>query len=202
VAALRRWGQIHAPLTYTVKNISVSTTEPALGCRRPGGWEGALQAREVAASGKVDCCNMSEHSRRYLRPLTAAARPAGFRSTAPPAGAYEVRGCHKLGKKRRTGPKPWPASPSRRPREMQLSKLSGRLRRTALRRKRCGCEPCAWQGRANRIVDCGHSAVKPVMEPFPESAVLGWAFGLSIAALVIGFIVVGLIARHWPRKDR
>jgi len=38
------------------------------------------------------------------------------------------------------------------------------------------------------------------MQPFPESAVLGWVLGLSIAALVIGCMVAGLIARHWPRK--
>ena len=36
------------------------------------------------------------------------------------------------------------------------------------------------------------------MEPFPESAVLGWVLGLSITALVIGGMVVGLIARLWP----
>ena len=36
------------------------------------------------------------------------------------------------------------------------------------------------------------------MEPFPESAVLGWVLGLSIAALVIGGMIVGLIARLWP----
>src|SRR3954454_7405198 len=36
------------------------------------------------------------------------------------------------------------------------------------------------------------------MEPFPESAVLGWVLGLSIAALVIGCMIVGLIARLWP----
>ena len=36
------------------------------------------------------------------------------------------------------------------------------------------------------------------MEPFPESAVLGWVLGLSIAALVISGIIVGLIARYWP----
>ena len=40
------------------------------------------------------------------------------------------------------------------------------------------------------------------MEPFPESAVLSWILGLTIAALVIGCIVVGLIARHWPRKGQ
>ena len=36
------------------------------------------------------------------------------------------------------------------------------------------------------------------MEPFPESAVLGWVLGLSITALVIGCMIVGLIARLWP----
>ena len=40
------------------------------------------------------------------------------------------------------------------------------------------------------------------MDPFPESAVLGWILGLIIATLVIGCMVVGLIARHWPRKGR
>jgi hypothetical protein len=40
------------------------------------------------------------------------------------------------------------------------------------------------------------------MQPFPESAVLGWVFGLSIAALVIGCMIVGLIARYWPWKKR
>jgi len=41
-----------------------------------------------------------------------------------------------------------------------------------------------------------------VIEPCPESAVLGWVFGLSIAALVIGCMAVGLIGRYWPRKKR
>ena len=36
------------------------------------------------------------------------------------------------------------------------------------------------------------------MEPFPESAVLGWVLGLGLAALVIGGMIVGLIARLWP----
>ena len=36
------------------------------------------------------------------------------------------------------------------------------------------------------------------MEPFPESAVLGWVLGLSVAALVIGCMIIGLIARLWP----
>ena len=40
-----------------------------------------------------------------------------------------------------------------------------------------------------------------VMEPFPESAVLGWLFGLCIAALVIGRLVVGFIARDWSYKE-
>jgi hypothetical protein len=40
------------------------------------------------------------------------------------------------------------------------------------------------------------------MEPFPESAILGWILGLTIAALIIGCMVVGLIARHWPRQRR
>jgi hypothetical protein len=40
------------------------------------------------------------------------------------------------------------------------------------------------------------------MQPFPESAVLGWVFGLSIAALVIGCMIVGLIARYWPWEKR
>ena len=38
------------------------------------------------------------------------------------------------------------------------------------------------------------------MEPFPESAVFGWAFGLGIAALVIGCMIAGLVAHLWPRK--
>ena len=41
-----------------------------------------------------------------------------------------------------------------------------------------------------------------VMEPFPESAVLGGLFGLCIAALVIGRLVVGFIARDWSCKER
>lgn len=41
-----------------------------------------------------------------------------------------------------------------------------------------------------------------VMAPFPESTVVGWVFGLSIAALFIGCMVVGLIGRYWPRKER
>jgi len=36
------------------------------------------------------------------------------------------------------------------------------------------------------------------MQPFPESAVLGWVLGLSITALVIACMIVGLIARLWP----
>ena len=36
------------------------------------------------------------------------------------------------------------------------------------------------------------------MEAFPESAVLGWVLGLGLAALVIGCMIVGLIARLWP----
>ena len=40
------------------------------------------------------------------------------------------------------------------------------------------------------------------MEPFPESAVLGWVLGLSITALVIGGMIVGLIARYWPVSKR
>ena len=40
------------------------------------------------------------------------------------------------------------------------------------------------------------------MAPFPESATLGWVIGLGIAALVIGCMVIGLIARYWPRKER
>jgi len=40
------------------------------------------------------------------------------------------------------------------------------------------------------------------MEPFPESAVLGGLFGLCIAALVIGRLVVGFIARDWSCKER
>jgi hypothetical protein len=39
------------------------------------------------------------------------------------------------------------------------------------------------------------------MALFPESATLGWVFGLGIAALVIGCMVVALIARYWPRKE-
>ena len=36
------------------------------------------------------------------------------------------------------------------------------------------------------------------MEPFPESAVLGWVLGLGLAALVIGGMIVGLMlgCRH------
>ena len=36
------------------------------------------------------------------------------------------------------------------------------------------------------------------MEPFPESAVLGWVLRLSITVLVISGMIVGLIARYWP----
>ena len=35
------------------------------------------------------------------------------------------------------------------------------------------------------------------MQPFPESAVLGWVLGLSVTVLVIGCMIVGLIARLW-----
>ena len=38
------------------------------------------------------------------------------------------------------------------------------------------------------------------MQPFPESSVPGLVFGLTVAALVIGLMVVGLIARYWPFK--
>ena len=38
------------------------------------------------------------------------------------------------------------------------------------------------------------------MPPFPESAVLGWVLGLTIAVLVIGCMIVGLIASYWPFK--
>ena len=40
------------------------------------------------------------------------------------------------------------------------------------------------------------------MTPFPESAVLGWVLGLTIAVLVIGCMIVGLIAHYWPFKKR
>jgi hypothetical protein len=40
------------------------------------------------------------------------------------------------------------------------------------------------------------------MQPFPESAVLGWVFGLTIAVLIIGCMIVGLIARYWPWQKR
>ena len=40
------------------------------------------------------------------------------------------------------------------------------------------------------------------MEAFPESAVLGWVLGLGLAALVIGCMIVGLIARYWPVSKR
>jgi hypothetical protein len=40
------------------------------------------------------------------------------------------------------------------------------------------------------------------MAPFPESAALGWVIGLVIAVVIVGGMVVGLIARHWPRKER
>jgi hypothetical protein len=39
------------------------------------------------------------------------------------------------------------------------------------------------------------------MAPFPESATLGWVIGLVIAVALTSCIVVGLIARHWPRKE-
>jgi hypothetical protein len=40
------------------------------------------------------------------------------------------------------------------------------------------------------------------MAPFPESTVVGWVFGLSVTATVVGCMVVGLIVRYWPGKDR
>jgi len=40
------------------------------------------------------------------------------------------------------------------------------------------------------------------MQPFPESAVLGWVFGLTITVLIIGCMIVGLIARYWPWQKR
>jgi len=40
------------------------------------------------------------------------------------------------------------------------------------------------------------------MEPFPESATLGWVIGLGIGAAVVICVVIGLILRSWPRKER
>jgi hypothetical protein len=40
------------------------------------------------------------------------------------------------------------------------------------------------------------------MQPFPESAVLGWVLGLAIAAFVISCMIAGLIARYWPFEKR
>jgi hypothetical protein len=38
--------------------------------------------------------------------------------------------------------------------------------------------------------------------PFPESATLGWIIGVGIAAALAGCVVIALIIRVWPRKER
>src|SRR5215203_283965 len=40
------------------------------------------------------------------------------------------------------------------------------------------------------------------MEPFPESATLGWLIGLAIGAALVTCVVIGLILGYWPRKER
>jgi hypothetical protein len=40
------------------------------------------------------------------------------------------------------------------------------------------------------------------MEPFPESATLGLVIGLGIGAALVACAVIGLIAHHWPWKER
>jgi hypothetical protein len=40
------------------------------------------------------------------------------------------------------------------------------------------------------------------MAHFPESATLGWVIGVGIAAALVGCVVIALIARSWPRKER
>jgi hypothetical protein len=40
------------------------------------------------------------------------------------------------------------------------------------------------------------------METFPESATLGWVIGLGIGAALIVCVVIGLIVRSWPPKER
>ena len=43
---------------------------------------------------------------------------------------------------------------------------------------------------------------KAVMEPFPESAILGWLIGLAIGAALVACVVVALILGYWSRKER
>jgi hypothetical protein len=40
------------------------------------------------------------------------------------------------------------------------------------------------------------------MALFPESASLGWVIGVGIAAALGICVVIALIARSWPRKER
>jgi len=40
------------------------------------------------------------------------------------------------------------------------------------------------------------------MSPFPESATFGWVIGVGIAAALGICVVITLIARSWPRKER
>jgi hypothetical protein len=40
------------------------------------------------------------------------------------------------------------------------------------------------------------------MPLFPESATLEWIIGIGIAAVVVSAMVIGLIVRYWPPKER
>jgi hypothetical protein len=40
------------------------------------------------------------------------------------------------------------------------------------------------------------------MSPFPESATLGWIIGVGIGAALVGCVVIALIVRSRPRKER
>src|SRR4051812_3852865 len=48
------------------------------------------------------------------------------------------------------------------------------------------------------LCDGDRELPETAMQPFPESAVLGWVLGLSVAVVVIGCMIVGFIARLWP----
>ena len=56
--------------------------------------------------------------------------------------------------------------------------------------------------RVVRVVTDAEPLSEVAMSLFPESATFGWVIGVGIAAALVGCVVIALIVRSWPWKER
>jgi len=56
--------------------------------------------------------------------------------------------------------------------------------------------------RAVRVVTDAEPLSEVAMSLFPESATFGLVIGVGIAAALVGCVVIALIVRSWPWKER